>query len=105
MIPAVALVSPVASSLTSAISSGLGISAAGAPASQAAAGMDFSKMLSDAASSIKGAESTAIAGIQGQASTQQVVDAVMNAQTTFQTALALRDKGVSAYQELSRMAI
>eukprot|EP01037_Dinobryon_pediforme_P016518 gene16518-16697_t len=67
--------------------------------------MDFSKMLGDAASSIKGAESTAIAGIQGQASTQQVVDAVMNAQTTFQTALALRDKGVSAYQELSRMAI
>jgi|APCry1669189070_1035195.scaffolds.fasta_scaffold148018_1 flagellar hook-basal body complex protein FliE len=102
MIPAVALVSPVVSALSSAASS---LSAAGTPASPAAAGMDFSKMLSEAVDSIKGAESTAVAGIQGKATTQQVVDAVMNAQTTFQTALSLRDKAVSAYQELSRMAI
>ena len=102
MIPAVALVSPVVSSLTSAVT---GVPASAEAASAAGAGNDFTKMLSEAVDSFKGAESTAVAGIQGKATTQQVVDAVMNAQTTFQVALSLRDKAVSAYQELSRMDI
>jgi len=36
---------------------------------------------------------------------QHVVEAVMNAQSTLQTAIAVRDKVVSAYQDVSRMAI
>ena len=47
----------------------------------------------------------AIKGIQGQAPVQEVVQAVMKAETSLQTALAIRDKAISAYQDLSRMAI
>ena len=54
---------------------------------------------------MKGAESTSIAGIQGNASTQAVVDAVMGAERALQTAVVIRDKVVAAYQEISRMAI
>ena len=48
---------------------------------------------------------TSIAGMRGQASVQQVVDAVMSAEQTLQGAIAIRDKVVSAYLELSRMSI
>lgn len=75
----------------------------------AASGADFTAMLSDmasnAVSSLKTAESVSVQGLQGQASAQKVVDAVMQAETTLQTAMAIRDKVVSSYQELSRMAI
>jgi flagellar hook-basal body complex protein FliE len=36
---------------------------------------------------------------------QDVVEAVMSAERSLQTALALRDKSVAAWQEISRMAI
>ena len=44
-------------------------------------------------------------GINGQANTQEVVDAVMSAERTLQTAVAVRDKIVTAYLEISRMPI
>ncbi len=47
----------------------------------------------------------AIKGLQGQAPVQDVVQAVMKAQTSLQTALAIRDKAISAYQDLTRMTI
>ena len=47
----------------------------------------------------------AIKGLQGQAPVQDVVQAVMKAQTSLQTALALRDKAVTAYQDITRMPI
>jgi flagellar hook-basal body complex protein FliE len=47
----------------------------------------------------------AIKGIQGQAPVKDVVQAVMQAQTSLQTALAIRDKVVTTYQELTRMSI
>ncbi len=75
----------------------------------AGAPTDFGQMLSqvasDAVSSLKKGEATAISGIQGKASVQQVVEAVMNAQENLQTAIAIRDTLVAAYQEVSRMAI
>ena len=81
----------------------------GAAATNGAAPVDFSQVLSDVASdavnALKTGESTAIAGINGKASVNQVVEAVMNAEQALQTATALRDKLVSAYQEISRMAI
>lgn len=58
-----------------------------------------------AAEKLKAGEAAAIAGIQGRASVQQVVEAVMSAEQTLQTAIAIRDKVVAAYQEISRMAI
>lgn len=70
---------------------------------------DFASVLSDlakqTASTIKSGEETAVKGIQGQAPVQEVVQSVMRAETSLQTAVALRDKAVSAYQDLTRMTI
>ena len=54
---------------------------------------------------MKAGEKAAISGIQGKASVQQVVDAVMSAERSLQTAIAIRDKITGAYQDISRMAI
>nr|WP_280949369.1 flagellar hook-basal body complex protein FliE [Consotaella salsifontis] len=78
-------------------------------ATQGTPATDFSSVLkevaADAVDTMKSAEATSIQGIKGQASTQAVVDAVMQAERTLQTAVALRDKVVAAYQEMSRMSI
>ncbi len=70
---------------------------------------DFGQMLTqvtnDAVGSLKSGEATAISGLQGKATVQQVVEAVSNAQSSLQTALAVRDKAVSAYQDITRMSI
>lgn len=70
---------------------------------------DFGAMLQqiagDAMNKLNTSEATAISGIEGKASVQQVVNSVLDAQGSLQTALAIRDKLVSAYQEVSRMAI
>ncbi|GGK34344.1 flagellar hook-basal body complex protein FliE [Salinarimonas ramus] len=70
---------------------------------------DFGAVLSDVASqgvnALREAEAASLAGINGKASVQQVVEAVMNAERTLQTAVAVRDKVVQAYQEISRMQI
>jgi flagellar hook-basal body complex protein FliE len=63
------------------------------------------QMAMDAIGVVKSGEATAIAGVRGQASTQQVVEAVMAAEQTLQTSVAIRDKVVSAYLEISRMSI
>jgi flagellar hook-basal body complex protein FliE len=80
-----------------------------ASAAAAAQGADFGAMLgqvaADAVGAVKNAEALSIAGIRGKASVQQVVEAVMSAEQTLQGALAIRDKAVSAYLELSRMSI
>jgi len=55
--------------------------------------------------SIKGAEQTSMDGILGKASTRDVVEAVMSADQTLQTAMAFRDKIVSAYLEVVKMPI
>lgn len=74
-----------------------------------AAGADFGTMLSqvasDAAGTVRNAERLSIDGVQGRATTQQVVEAVMQAEHTLQSAVAIRDKVVAAYLEISRMQI
>jgi flagellar hook-basal body complex protein FliE len=50
-------------------------------------------------------EAAAIQGLQGTMQPFKVVEAIMDAQRTLQQTLAIRDKAVSAYQEISRMAI
>ncbi len=73
------------------------------------AGADFGKVLSDMASgtvdALKAGENTAVSGITGGSSVQQVVTAMMSAEQALQTAIAVRDKLISAYQEISRMPI
>ncbi|MDB5509253.1 MAG: flagellar hook-basal body protein FliE [Hyphomicrobiales bacterium] len=87
------------------LTSAVGSAAAAAPTGA----VDFGQILADVAGSavdtIKTGEAASIAGIKGKMPLQDVVEAVMSAERTFQTALALRDKAVGAYQEISRMAI
>jgi len=82
------------------------------PAAGAVTGVpqaSFSDMMAQVATNavdtMKTGEAASIAGIQGKASVQQVVEAVMSAEQTLQTAIAIRDKVVAAYQEIARMAI
>ena len=55
--------------------------------------------------SVKAAESVSVAGIKGQADVRAVSDAVMEAERNLQAAVAIRDKIVTAYLDMTRMAI
>jgi flagellar hook-basal body complex protein FliE len=72
---------------------------------QADFGQMLSSLVADTVDALGKSEATAMAGIQGKASVQQVVEAVMQAEQALHTALAVRDKVVGAYQEISRMSI
>ncbi len=80
-----------------------------AAASAVAKPVDFMDVLAEvsgsAISDLRAGEAASIAGMEGKMSVQQVVEAVMSAEKSLQTALAVRDKVVSAYQEIGRMAI
>ena len=71
--------------------------------------MSFAQVLGDMASDmadrVKIGEAKSFEAIQGKASTREVVDAVMNAEQRLQTAIAIRDKVVTAYLEVARMQI
>ena len=68
-------------------------------------GSMLTRMAADTVSTLKAAEATSVAGMTDKASVQQVVESVMAAEQSLQTTLAIRDKVVSAYLEISRMAI
>ena len=73
------------------------------------AGSDFASMLgsaiTDFGNKLRQAEAVSIGGVKGTASMQDVVEHVMSAEQSLQAVIAVRDKVVSAYQEISRMAI
>lgn len=54
---------------------------------------------------LKAAEAASVSAVRGEASAQKVVEAVMQAELSLKSAIAVRDKVVSAYQEFSRMSI
>ncbi|HLN24556.1 MAG TPA: flagellar hook-basal body complex protein FliE [Patescibacteria group bacterium] len=72
-------------------------------------GGDFAAMIQDgvkaAVDSGKKSEEMSKAGISGKADVRDVVAAVNNAELTLQTVVAVRDKVVSAYNEILRMPI
>lgn len=72
-------------------------------------GMSFSQVLgnmtTEAVNNVKQAEFMSVEGIKGTANTREVVDAVMAAEQSLQTALAFRDKLVNAYLEITKMQI
>ena len=74
-----------------------------------AQGPTFVQALSDIATDtvdgLKNAEAMSFKGLNGQASTREVVDAVMSAEQSLQTVIAVRDKIITAYLEVSRMPI
>ncbi len=78
-------------------------------ASTASSGSSFTQTLgqvvNDAIGSLQSGEAAAIQGLQGTMQPFKVVESIMSAQRTLQQTLAIRDKVVSAYQEISRMAI
>lgn len=112
-------ISPVAPSLSIGSSTATGgVNEAGAASSLARAGGDvvatngtdefstvLDKLVNDAIGTLKNAEATSLRGVKGEASVQEVVEAVMAAEQTLQGGIAIRDKVVSAYLEISRMAI
>ena len=65
----------------------------------------LSQVIGSAVDTLQAGEAVAIQGIQGAVSPMKVVDGVMAAQRSLQTVLAIRDKAVSAYQDIARMAI
>lgn len=54
---------------------------------------------------LENAEELSVQALKGDADVRQVVDAVMEAEQTLQTAISIRDKIVTAYLEISRMTI
>ncbi len=70
---------------------------------------DFASLLGNAISEfgqkMRQAEAVSIGGVKGTAALQDVVEHVMSAEQSLQAVIAVRDKVISAYQEISRMAI
>ena len=79
--------------------------AAAAPTQGPSFDQALAQVMSTAVDTLQAGEAVAIQGVQGAVSPTKVVDAVMAAQRSLQTVLAIRDKAVSAYQEVARMAI
>ena len=82
---------------------------AGAAAKTANSGPSFAEMIGDALESARdaglAAESKTVAAVKGEANLHDVVAAVSNAEVTLQTVVAVRDRVISAYQEIMRMPI
>lgn len=83
--------------------------ASSAAAQGTGTGMSFAQVMGDmateATNSLRLSETKSFEAIQGKATTREVVDAVMHAEQTLQTAIAIRDKVVTAYLEIARMQI
>jgi len=74
-----------------------------------ATGTSFASVMSNVAkdtiNTLKEAENASFAGIKGTMNTREVVDKVMQADQTLQTAIALRDKVVTAFLDITKMQI
>ena len=62
-------------------------------------------MAQDMSVSLERAEAAAIGGVKGQVPVREVVETVLQAEQSLKAAIAVRDKVVAAYLELSRMQI
>ena len=105
MIAALPLISSALSMLTSSDTAMSAARTAATSGSGADFGQVMSKLSKEAVDNVKKAEMQSVDGITGKADIQSVVQSVMTAQESLQTALAIRDKAVAAFQEVSRMAI
>ena len=65
----------------------------------------LSQAIGSAVGTLQSGEAAAIQGVEGAAAPMKVVESVMGAQRALQSVIAIRDKVVSAYQEIARMAI
>jgi flagellar hook-basal body complex protein FliE len=87
--------------------SGVRTPAAGAAAPAQGPSFDqaLAQVIGSAVDTLQTGEAVAIQGVEGAAAPMKVVESVMAAQRSLQTVLSIRDKAVSAYQEIARMAI
>ncbi|WP_061020725.1 flagellar hook-basal body complex protein FliE [Bradyrhizobium sp. CCH5-F6] len=85
------------------------VSPAATTATQASDDLGFESVMkqvtTDAIGTLKAGEAASISAMQGKESTRRVVEALMSAEQALQTAVAVRDKVVQAYQEVVRMSI
>lgn len=65
----------------------------------------MSSLATNTVGNIKQAERISLDAVTGEAGTREVVDALMTAERSLQTAIAIRDKIVTAYLDVSRMQI
>ncbi len=88
---------------------GAGASASGASQLPGPGAPSFGDMmaglLSDAAGALRAGEAKSIAAMRGEGSIQDAVEAMMRAEQQLQATLAIRDKVVAAYLDLSRQQI
>ena len=68
-------------------------------------GETFANVAATARDTLRAGEAAAITGITGDGSVQDVVEALMSAEQQLRAAIAVRDRVVAAYQEISRMQI
>lgn len=87
------------------LSAGVRSPAAAPPSEGPSFDQALAQVVGSAVDTLKTGEAVAIQGVEGAASPMKVVDSVMAAQRSLQTVLAIRDKAVSAYQDIARMAI
>jgi flagellar hook-basal body complex protein FliE len=79
--------------------------AAATPAEGPSFEQALSQVVGSAIDTLQTGEAVAIQGVEGAVAPMKVVESVMSAQRSLQTVLSIRDKAVSAYQEIARMAI
>ena len=89
------------------VSSGLGV--ADPAASKGVETKEFASVLADAGNelvqAVQKAEATSIAGIKGDATTYEVAASMIEAEQSLKMAIAVRDRIVNAYLEITRMQI
>ncbi|EKF41565.1 flagellar hook-basal body complex protein FliE [Nitratireductor indicus] len=102
------MIPPVGTIAPSTLTNTTGLQAA-RPVATSEIGESFSAMLGEAAANTAAklghAESVSLKALQGEADAREVVDAVMTAEQALQAAIAIRDKFITSYLEISRMAI
>jgi len=76
-----------------------------APVGEASFGDVLSQLTGSVTDKLRNAEATSISSMTGDVPTREVVNSVMEAEQSLQTAIAIRDKIVQAYLEISRMQI
>lgn len=84
---------------------GEGIGAAGASGSGSGFGALLERAVAGTVDAAKGADRAAIDAISGGGDVTSVVTAVARAELALQTAVAIRDRVIQAYQDVMRMPI
>lgn len=82
-----------------------GTSTGPAQATGGSFGEVLSKTIADTVEATRQGEAAMAASTAGKAELVDVVTAVANAETTLETVVALRDRVISAYQDIMRMPI